>query len=55
MAPELIDLTSLRLLFPNDALVSGEDPNLLVDRIVLDGVTHDTEGPQVTRSAPGTP
>lgn len=42
-----LDLAQLQIRFTNDAMVDGEDRNLHIDKIVLDGVVYEAEGPSV--------
>ncbi|HXH04884.1 MAG TPA: carbohydrate-binding domain-containing protein, partial [Candidatus Nitrosotenuis sp.] len=44
-----LNASQIQLDFINDAFINGEDRNLYVDKIVLDGVTYEAEAPS-TRS-----
>ena len=46
--PTTVALNQIRVAFVNDAITpSGLDRNLRVDAVVIDGVRHETEGPDV--------
>ena len=46
-SPSPISLSHVQLRFTNDALISGEDRNLMIDKITLDGVSYESEAPSV--------
>ena len=42
-----LTVDQIRFNFLNDSLINGEDRNLYVDKIVLDGTVYESEGPGI--------